>query len=104
MDLPRLPRAHLRGATTGVDHGLLQFGLVPADHFAGHFGVVGASPEDLLRRQAMMRRVGVQADPAVGGGVVASHRIPHRRHAPTNGPQGGGKPERGQAPVDFKRR
>ena len=79
MLLPLRPTAHFGGAALGIDHRLLQICARPLRDFRRHRGTVGAGTEHAFGSGAVMRGVGVQADPAVLGGVVAGDWIPQWR-------------------------
>ena len=102
MRLPLSPGSHFGRTTTGVDHRLFQIGLGPSRHVAGHRGAVVDGAEHCFSRRSVMRRIGVQADPAVLGRVVARNRVPHRRNTPAQWANRGGEPEGRQTSIDFK--
>ncbi|ERO64334.1 hypothetical protein P308_24770 [Pseudomonas piscis] len=104
VGLPLGPTAHLRRAATLLDHGLLQFQSVPAGHPGGHARAVAGGAQDVFGHGSMMGSIGMQANPAIAGGIVAGDRVPERRRAPALGAQRAGEPERGQAPVDADNR
>ena len=78
---------HACGAAAGRDH----LGLERCDGHAGDGRGDGIAlrrhAEHAQGRRAMVRRVGVQPDPAVGAAVVAGDRIPGRRRRPAVGDQ-----------------
>ncbi|MCY1432990.1 hypothetical protein D9M71_490080 [compost metagenome] len=82
MDLPLFPAAHFGGTATGLDHGLFQITLGPLRHFAGHRLAVDAGAQHRFGGGAVMGRIGVQADPAIFGGVVTGDRVPQRWYVP----------------------
>lgn len=100
VGLPVLPGAHFGGAATGLDHRLFQLALVPLRHLGRHARALAGGPQYAFGGSAVMGGIGVQADPAIAGRVVAGNRVPQGRHAPADGAQGTGEPEGGQAPVD----
>ena len=80
---PRRPVVHRRRTAADVDDRRLEFAPAPPRHLVGDGRpLVTAAAENLLRRRAVIAVVGVQPDPAVGGGVVAGDRIPYRRAFP----------------------
>ena len=103
MLLPLRPTAHFGGAAVGVDDCLFQIGTAPLGDVRCHGGTVGAGAQYAFGGGAVMRGVGVQADPAVLGCVVTGHRIPQRRNVPAHRTQRSGEPERGQTSIDFHR-
>ena len=87
MGTPLVSGAHHRRASAGGDHRGLQ---LVASHVrrrsmrapCGRAPASSATPSAAERREAVVAVVGVQPDPAVGGGVVAGDRIPRRRTLP----------------------
>ena len=65
MCLPLADRAHLCRATAGFDDGGLERGFRPAAHRRRHRLAIGVFSEHPFGCRAMVRRVRVQADPAV---------------------------------------
>jgi hypothetical protein len=83
MLLPGVPRTHLRRTTARVDNRLFQFGGVPFGDVTRHLRTLSGLAQHPFGRRAVMGRIGVQANPAVGAGVVTGYRVPQRGHLPT---------------------
>ena len=97
-------RAHGRRAAAPRDDRALEIVGCPGRDGARHGVLVGLGPKHGQRRGPMARRVGVQADPAVAGAIVAGDRIPRRRRRPSLRADREGEPERREPAVDGERR
>jgi hypothetical protein len=84
MLVPRSPVAQDRCAATGVDDGLLEILARPGRDRMGDRIALGRGAEHWQRRAAMVRGVGVEANPAIPRPVVAGRRVPHGWDAPTH--------------------
>ena len=93
-------RAHRRCASALGDDRRLEFIGAPAfDRLRDRVALASAA-EDGERRLAMAGGIGVQADPAVDGGIVAGDWVPHRRRLPALRPDREAEPQRREAAVD----
>src|SRR5262249_50951429 len=100
MLLPFGQGAHFRGASTGVHYGLLEIALRPLSHHACNGRSVAGGAQNAFRRGTMGGGFGVESNPAVASGVIASDRIPWWRRTPADGPDGSQKPQGAHSAVD----
>ena len=100
---PRLFATHRCGAAACVDHRLLKRVSLPARHLPRQRVAVRMLAQYALHCRAMRRRVGVQADPAVGAAIVAGKGVPQRGRRAIAGKEAGLKPARGEAYIDAHR-
>ncbi len=100
VEAPGARRAHRGGAAPGRHHGAFERVRPPACDRRRHRLALHRGIEHGQGRVAVMRRVGVEPDPAIGRAVIAGHRVPERRQIPPLGVERAGKPEPREAPVD----
>jgi hypothetical protein len=96
-----LPAAHLRGTSARSHHGSFQRLCLPLDNPPGHLIAVVYRSQHPFGSGAVMRGIGVQADPAIAGRVIACHGVPQRRQAPALGANAGGEPQGAQTSVHL---
>ncbi len=72
---PRGRRAHLGRTAAGFDHCLLQLALFPAQHARRQRAFIRCRVQHLFHRPPMVRRIGMQAYPAVCRLVVAGQGV-----------------------------
>ena len=92
--------AHRGGATAAGDDGGLEFVGAPALNRRRDGVALASAAERGERGGAVTGGVGVQSNPAVGGGIIAGNRVPHRRQGPAFGSQRVAEPQRSEATVD----
>ncbi|KGC40188.1 hypothetical protein DO73_4613 [Burkholderia pseudomallei] len=97
---PFVLRAHDGRAAAVLDDRRFERVAAPLPDRAGDGLPLGRRAEHGERGRAMMRRVRVQPDPAVGRAVVARDRIPQRRHVPAARTQRRAEPDRCVAAID----
>ena len=97
-------RPHCRCATARIDDRRFERLGRPALDGLRHDRALGGAAEHVERGRAVAGRVGMEADPAVGCGIVSGDRVPGRRQRPSDRLYRHREPERGQSAVDDDRR
>ena len=101
MNLPLRDGSHRGGRSPGLDHGAFELVGRPLGHRRSDGIAVGSHAQHPQRGGAMVGRVRVQFQPAVGGLIVAGDRIPCRRNLPPVRNDRSGEPDRRQPPIDV---
>ena len=100
MRRPVREAPHRRRAAAARDDRGFQIVGPPVADGGGDGGLVAFHPKGRERRGAVMRRVGVQPDPAVARLIVSGDRVPDRGQGPSDRPERHAEPAGREPPID----
>jgi hypothetical protein len=94
MNLPSFVRPHGGRAASGLNDFGFQALCRPLAHSRRNGCFVRMHPENAQRGSAMMRSVGMESDPTVGGFIIAGYGVPQWRNFPADRMEALSKPKR----------